>query len=153
MLVLLVYQLIYCTVLYSPPYLLFLLGGVWIRNLTQEGIEPNPGPSWNHFVEAMKQDLEENYEPYQGTLSKRGLLYWEIIKWKETQGKKFPIIDLDQLFEFVSGTQDEMELKLGGVFRDDIFIIGKIIQVVETLRQGGNNITLQYRTFIVSMID
>ncbi len=60
----------------------------WVRELTREGIEPNPGPSWDDFVEAAKKTFSTDYSEYEDDLKKGGRLYTQLMDLKKSEGKK-----------------------------------------------------------------
>ncbi len=119
----------------------------WLRGLTKEGVEPNPGPTWAAFLEAMKKQLGDEYDLYADDLKKEGKLYTQLLGWKHSKGKNPKMIDADVLFEFVAAERKEgMTAPLTIIFKDDDTIIRNILAVVD----GSNDHQQQVSYRIVS---
>ncbi len=108
----------------------------WLRNLTEEGVEPNPGPTWAAFLEAMKKQLGDEYGLYADDLKKGGKLYTHLWDWKRSQGKNSKMIDADVLLEFVAAERKEVTTApLTNIFKDDDIIIRNILAVVDEFQR------------------
>ncbi len=109
----------------------------WVRELTREGIEPNPGPSWDDFVEAAKKTFGTEYSEYGDDLKKGGRLYNQLMDLKKSEGKKPKLLLSDTLLAYVGKTKEEMEANLtkllGG--EDDVLIDGIIASINRMISQ------------------
>ncbi len=122
----------------------------WLRNLTEEGVEPNPGPTWAAFLEAMKKQLGDEYGLYADDLKKGGKLYTHLWDWKRSQGKNSKMIDADVLFEFVAAERKEVTTApLTNIFKDDDIIIRNILAVVDEFQRTTGIISC-YRIIVLS---
>jgi len=89
----------------------------WVRQLTREGIEPNPGPSWDSFIEAMKKELGGIYAAYEEDLKIGGKLFNQVLTWKNQQGSTARGVTADALFEYIQQVEDGLEKLFG---KDDV---------------------------------
>ncbi len=105
----------------------------WVRELIREGIEPNPGPSWDDFVEAAKKTFSTDYTEYEDDLKKGGRLYNQLVDLKKSEGKKFKLLLSDTLLEYVGKTKEEMEANLTKLLGEDYTLINGIIASINRM--------------------
>jgi hypothetical protein len=85
----------------THKFLLSFLGSSthgWIRDLTNEGIESNPGPTWKEFVDHLKKKYEED----EWALVDKELVN---IKTKMKAEYKKDIVDTTDLIDYLSKTK------------------------------------------------
>ncbi len=111
----------------------------WKRDLTREGIEPNPGPNWDEFIGVMEKVLGSSYEDYEEDLKKNGRLYKGLVKWKEdVQGKRVKSLLADALLEYCGSTDDEITANLEKILgNEDDQLIKAIVTGIHQLRAPG----------------
>ncbi len=55
-------------IILTSSYLFCHLVGGWIRDLTRECVEPNPGPAWNELIEKLRKKMGDDFDDIGSTL-------------------------------------------------------------------------------------